>query len=143
MKTLKYIFMILLLAATAAGFASCSDDDEPDGGSSHRSGNLIGTWKADVSDQFPEQQDHWLGYIFYDDNKAISIECITDFDGDVDYGEYEITYEYDAEDGILRCWHGWEADITQHTNMIYTLKFTSPDSFIIDGEDVYSRVDRF
>ena len=56
MKTLKYLLVTLLLAATAAGFVSCSGDDDGNG-SSHRSSNLVGTWKADVSDQFPEQKN--------------------------------------------------------------------------------------
>ena len=56
---------------------------------------------------------------------------------------YKLLYDYDPENGILRCWHGWDADTTEHTNMIYTINFRSDDSFIIDGEDVYYRVDKF
>ena len=142
-KILKYISMLLLLVVVSAGFASCSDDDDDDNDGGNRSGNIVGTWKADVSDQFPEQQEHWLGYIFYDDCRGETTEWSLSFGEEPECYEADITYDYDPENGILRCWHGWDANTTEHTNMIYTINFRSDDSFIIDGEDVYYRVDKF
>ncbi len=49
MKTLKYLFMALLLAATAAGFTSCSDDDDDNGGGGNNNAReIVGTWERET-----------------------------------------------------------------------------------------------